>query len=195
LKQDGAKNSSVKSKRQNDSCKNFQFLELPKFHGGEILIEKSLVIIKPDGVERGLIGEIIKRFENTGLKILGIKMVWIDKKFAETHYSAHKTKPFFRELVEFITEGPVVAFAVEGVHAVDNARRLVGDTSPHEAAPGTIRGDFAHISMDYASRKKSGGKNVIHASGSKQEADAEIKLWFKKDELHSYKTVHEKHVF
>ena len=159
------------------------------------MIEKSLVIIKPDGVERGLIGEIIKRFENTGLKILGIKMVWIDKKFAETHYSAHKTKPFFRELVEFITEGPVVAFAVEGVHAVDNARRLVGDTSPHEAAPGTIRGDFAHISMDYASRKKSGGKNVIHASGSKQEADAEIKLWFKKDELHSYKTVHEKHVF
>ena len=81
------------------------------------------------------------------------------------------------------------------MHAVDNARRLVGDTSPHEAAPGTIRGDFAHISMDYASRKKSGGKNVIHASGSKQEADAEIKLWFKKDELHSYKTVHEKHVF
>lgn len=159
------------------------------------MIERSLVIIKPDGVERGLVGEIIKRFENTGLKLVGMKMVWIDRKFAEKHYSAHKSKPFFKELVEFITEGPVVAFVVEGVHAVDNARRLVGHTSPHEAAPGTIRGDFAHISMAYASKKGSGGKNVIHASGSKKEADDEIKLWFNKDEMHSYTTVHEKHVF
>ena len=159
------------------------------------MIEKSLVIIKPDGVERGLVGEILKRFENAGLKIVGMKMVWIDKKFAEKHYEAHKAKPFFKELVEFITEGPVVAFVVEGVHAVENVRRLVGATSPNEAAPGTIRGDFAHISMAYASKKGLGGKNVIHASGSKQEADAEIKLWFKKEELHSYTTVDEKHVF
>ena len=159
------------------------------------MIEKSLVIIKPDGVERGLVGEILKRFENAGLKIVGMKMVWIDKKFAEKHYQAHKAKPFFKELVEFITEGPVVAFVVEGVHAVENARRLVGATSPNEAAPGTIRGDFAHISMAYASKKGLGGKNVIHASGSKQEADSEIKLWFTKNELHSYTTVDEKHVF
>jgi len=159
------------------------------------MIEKSLIIIKPDGVERGLIGEIIKRFENTGLKIIGMKMVWIDKKFAEAHYKAHKRKPFFKELVEFITEGPVIAFVAEGVHAADNARRLVGDTSPHMAAPGTIRGDFAHMSMRYASKKGLGGKNVVHASSSKQEADEEIKLWFKKEELHSYTTVHEKHVF
>ncbi|MBI2655117.1 nucleoside-diphosphate kinase [Candidatus Woesearchaeota archaeon] len=159
------------------------------------MIERSLVIIKPDGVERSLVGEIIKRFENTGLKLVGMKMVWVDKKFAEKHYSAHKSKPFFRELVEFITEGPVVAFVLEGVHAVENVRRLVGSTSPHEAAPGTIRGDFAHLSMAYASKKGTGGKNVIHASGSKQEADGEIKLWFGKDELHSYTTVHEKHVF
>ena len=159
------------------------------------MIEKSLVIIKPDGVERGLVGEILKRFENCGLKIIGMKMVWIDTKFAEKHYSSHKTKPFFKELVGFITEGPVVAFVVEGVHAVDNARRLVGHTSPHEAMPGTIRGDFAHISMAYASKKGRGGKNVIHASGSKKEADEEIKLWFKKEEIHSYTTVHEKHVF
>ena len=159
------------------------------------MIEKSLVIVKPDGVERGLVGDIIKRFENAGLKIVGMKMVWIDKKFAEKHYEAHKAKPFFKELVEFITEGPVVAFVVEGVHAFENARRLVGATSPNEAAPGTIRGDFAHISMAYASKKGLGGKNVIHASGSKQEADAEIKLWFKKEELHSYTTVDQKHVF
>ena len=159
------------------------------------MIERSLVIIKPDGVERGLVGEVIKRFENAGLKLVGIKMVWIEKKFAQKHYGAHKAKPFFNELVDFITEGPVVAFVVEGVHAVDNVRRLVGPTSPSEAAPGTIRGDFAHISMAYASKKGSGGKNVIHASGSKSEADEEIKLWFKKDELHSYTTVDEKHVF
>src|SRR3989344_8179704 len=149
-------------------------------------MEKTLVLVKPDGVQRSLVGEIIKRFENTGLKIVGMKMDWIDKKFAEQHYRAHKAKPFFRELVEFITEGPVVAFVVEGVHAVENARRLVGATSPNEAAPGTIRGDFAHISMAYASKKGLGGKNLIHASGSKQEAEAEIKLWFKKEEIHSY---------
>ena len=159
------------------------------------MIERSLVIIKPDGVERSLVGEIIKRFENAGMKIVGMKMVWIKKEFAETHYGAHKAKPFFKELVEFITEGPVVAFVVEGVHAVENVRRLVGDTSPHKAAPGTIRGDFAHLSMAYASQKGLGGKNVIHASGSKSEADEEIQLWFTDKELHSYSTVHEKHVF
>ena len=159
------------------------------------MIERSLLIVKPDGVERSLVGEIITRFENAGLKIVGMKMVWIDKNFAEKHYQAHKSKPFFKELVEFITEGPVVAIVLEGVHAVDNVRRLVGATSPHEAAPGTIRGDFAHISMAYASKKGLGGKNVVHASGSKKEADEEIKLWFTKEELHTYSTVHEKHVF
>src|SRR3989344_1482343 len=108
--------------------------------GGNRMIERSLVIIKPDGVERSLVGEIIKRFENAGMKLVGMKMAWIDRKFAEVHYKTHKSKPFFNELVDFITEGPVVAFVVEGVHAVDNVRRLVGSTSPHEAAPGTIRG-------------------------------------------------------
>jgi len=159
------------------------------------MIERSLVIIKPDGVQRSLVGEIIKRFENTGMKIVGMKMVWADSKFAGEHYKAHKSKPFFKELVDFIIEGPVVAIAVEGVHAVDNVRRLVGVTSPHEAAPGTIRGDFAHLSMAYASKTNQGGKNLIHASGSKKEADEEIKLWFKANELHTYTTVHQKHVF
>src|SRR3989344_7535421 len=130
------------------------------------MIERSLVVIKPDGVERGLVGEIIKRFENAGLKIVGMKMQWLDKKFAEEHYKAHASKPFFKELVDFITEGPVVAIVFEGVHAVDNVRRLVGSTSPHTAPPGTIRGDFAHISMAYASAKGLGGKNLIHASGN-----------------------------
>ena len=159
------------------------------------MIERTLVIVKPDGVERSLVGEIIKRFENAGLKIVGMKMVWIDKTQGEKHYAAHKDKPFFGELVDFITEGPVVAFVLEGVHAVENVRRLVGTTSPHQAPPGTIRGDYAHLSMAWASKKNSGGKNLIHASGSVKEADEEVKLWFNKDELHSYTTVHEKHVF
>lgn len=159
------------------------------------MIEKTLVLIKPDGVERGLVGEIIGRFEKSGLKIVGMKMVWIGRKFAQEHYKVHKSKAFFNELVSFITEGPVVALVMEGVHAVDNVRRLVGTTSPHEAPPGTIRGDMAHISMAYASKKKLGGKNLIHASGTKSEADEEMKLWFGKEEIFNYSTVHEKHVF
>ncbi len=159
------------------------------------MIERSLVIIKPDGVERCLVGEIVKRFENAGLKIVGMKMIWADRGFAEKHYTAHKEKPFFKDLVDFIIEGPVVAFVLEGVHAVENVRRLVGTTSPHSAAPGTIRGDFAHMSMAYASAKGLGGKNLIHASGNLEEANQEVKLWFKDSELHTYKTVHEKHVF
>ncbi len=159
------------------------------------MIERSLVIIKPDGVQRGLVGEIVRRFENAGLKIVGMRMAWAERKFAEEHYKAHKAKPFFKDVVDFITEGPIVAFVIEGVHAVENARKLVGSTSPNEAAPGTIRGDLAHLSMKYASEKGSGGKNLIHASATKKEADEEIRLWFKKGELHSYKTVHEVHVF
>jgi len=159
------------------------------------MIERTLVIIKPDGVKRCLSGDIIRRFETAGMKIVGMKMMWCDKKFAALHYKLHKEKNFFKDLVDFITEGPVVAFVIEGVHAVQNARKLVGPTSPNEAAPGTIRGDFAHLSMKYASEKGTGGKNLIHASGSKEEANEEIKLWFKKEELHTYKSVHEEHVF
>ncbi len=159
------------------------------------MIERSLVIIKPDGVARGLVGEILKRFETPGLKIIGMKMVWVDKAFAKEHYKSHKSKPFFKELVEFIVEGPIVVFVLEGVHAINNVRKLVGATSPYEAPPGTIRGDFAHISMEYASKKGLGGKNVVHSSSNQKEANDEIRLWFKKEELYSYTTVHEKHVF
>lgn len=159
------------------------------------MIERTLVIIKPDGVARGLIGEVIKRFENAGLKLVAMKMEWVDKKFAEEHYKAHKGKEFFKPTVDFITEGPVVAMVIEGVHAIQNVRKLVGATSPHEAMPGTIRGDFAHVSMAWASKRKIGGKNIIHASDSAQVAKREIELWFKKSELHSHRTVHEEHVF
>ena len=157
------------------------------------MIEKTLVLVKPDGVQRGLIGEIIKRFENAGLKIAGMKMVWIDKKFAKEHYKAHVGKKFYPGLEAMITEGPVVAMAIEGVHAVAQVRKMVGDTEPQGAAPGTIRGDFAHVSYDYADKKGIAIKNLIHASGSKEEAVTEIKLWFSKNELHSYSTVHQVH--
>lgn len=157
------------------------------------MIEQTLVLIKPDGVQRGLIGEIMHRFENAGLKVAGIKMVWVDKKFAKEHYKAHVGKKFYPGLEAMITEGPVVAMVIEGINAVTQVRKMVGDTEPKGAAPGTIRGDFAHVSYEYADKKGIAIKNLIHASGNKEEAATEVKLWFKKDELHSYKTVHEVH--
>ena len=157
------------------------------------MIEHTLVLIKPDGVERGLIGRIIERFENVGLKIAGMKMVWLDKKFAKEHYAAHVDKPFYKGLETFIISGPVVALALEGIDAVEIVRKMVGETEPKSSAPGTIRGDFSHHSYGYADKKGIAIKNLIHASGSKQDAKSEIELWFEKNELHTYKTVHEKH--
>ena len=162
------------------------------------MIEKSLVLIKPDGVERGLIGEIIKRFENRGLKIIGLKMVWIDKDFAKQHYTEDIEKRHGKQvrenLIKFIVDGPVVAIAVEGVNAVENVRNTVGTTYPNEALPGTIRGDFAHVNKVYADHKKIAVKNLIHASGSKEEAEKELGLWFSMEELQKYESVHDKHV-
>ncbi|PIN79796.1 nucleoside-diphosphate kinase [Candidatus Woesearchaeota archaeon CG10_big_fil_rev_8_21_14_0_10_34_8] len=157
------------------------------------MIEHTLVLIKPDGVERGLIGRIIERFENVGLKIAGMKMVWLDKKFAKEHYAAHVDKPFYKGLETFIISGPVVALALGGIDAVEIVRKMVGETEPKSSAPGTIRGDFSHHSYGYADKKGIAIKNLIHASGSKQDAKSEIELWFEKNELHTYKTVHEKH--
>ena len=157
------------------------------------MIERSLVIIKPDGVQRGLMGRILERFENAGLRIIGMKMMRIDKTFARKHYAAHVSKPFYKGLEDFIVEGPVLAFVIEGVHAVEATRKLVGSTEPLKAAPGTIRGDFATHSNEYANLKKISVKNLIHASSTAEEAKNEIALWFKKDELHSYSNAHEKH--
>lgn len=159
------------------------------------MIEQTLVLIKPDGVQRQLAGRIITRFENAGLKIVGMKMFWVDEDFSKKHYSAHVKKPFYKGLEAFIVEGPVIAMVLQGLHAIENTRKLVGPTDPRKAPPGTIRGDFAHHSQDYTDKEKKSIRNLIHASGNKKEADEEIKLWFKKEELHDYKTVHERHVF
>ena len=159
------------------------------------MIERTLVLVKPDGVLRGLVGEIVMRFERAGMKIVGLKMVWVDKDFAKRHYAAHKEKTFFSELVDFITEAPVVALVIEGVHAIQNVRKIVGPTDPSIAQPGTIRGDFAHLSMAWASKNKSGGKNIIHASANEADAKTEIPLWFNEKELHRYTHVHQQHTF
>ena len=162
-------------------------------------IERTFVAIKPDGVERGLIGEIIRRFERVGLKIVGMKMVWVDKEFAYKHYTedlAKRRGAHIRELMtEFLIRGPVVAMVIEGIHAIENVRKLVGETEPKASLPGTIRGDFSHVSYNHANEHKKAVANVIHASANKEDADYEIKLWFKPEELHTYKRVDEIHTF
>ncbi|MBR9690852.1 nucleoside-diphosphate kinase [Candidatus Woesearchaeota archaeon] len=157
------------------------------------MVEQTFVALKPDTVQRGLIGEILKRFENAGLKISGLKMRWVTKDFAKQHYKSHVKKAFYNGLEKFITEGPVIAMVVEGVCAVETVRKIVGSTEPKTAAPGTIRGDFAHHSYNYTDKKKIAIKNLIHASENKKEAQYEIGLWFTDDEIHKYKTTHEKH--
>ncbi|MCD4759754.1 nucleoside-diphosphate kinase [archaeon] len=158
------------------------------------MIEQTLVLIKPDGVKRGLIGELISRFERRGLKIVGLKMVQVDPDFSKKHYSNHIKKDFYKGLEKFITSGPVVAVVIEGIDAVEVVRKIVGDTSPKFAPVGTIRGDFAHISLEYSDKKKKAAENLIHASGNKKEAKQEVSLWFSLDELHSYKISYEEHV-
>jgi nucleoside-diphosphate kinase len=161
-------------------------------------IEKTLVLIKPDGVQRGLVGEIIHRIERTGLKIVSMKMVHADKKFAEEHYSDIKERYGERvldNLTSYLTQGPVIAICFEGINAVALVRKLVGATYPSEALPGTIRGDFCHISKEYANANNRKVGNLIHASAKAEEAKKELELWFTKKELHSYKRSDEEHVF
>ncbi|HLC86548.1 MAG TPA: nucleoside-diphosphate kinase [Candidatus Nanoarchaeia archaeon] len=159
------------------------------------MIEMTLILVKPDGVKRCLVGNIVTRFENAGLKIIGLKMVWCDKDHALRHYTEDITMrrgQFVRDkLVAFLIEGPVVAVCLEGIDAVEVVRKIVGSTEPKTAPPGTIRGDFAHMSIARADDIKKGLPNLIHASGNKEEAKSEISLWFKDSELHSYSTVHD----
>ncbi len=158
------------------------------------MIERTLVLLKPDAVERSITGQIITRLEQAGLKIVGMKMVVVDKNFSKKHYAAHVKKHFYKPLEQFITSGPTIAMVIEGLHAVEIVRKIVGPTEPRTAPPGTVRGDFAVHSYNYTDKKKISIKNLIHASGTKAEAKKEIQLWFKPSEIYSYKTVHEKHV-
>ncbi|MBA3779429.1 MAG: nucleoside-diphosphate kinase [Chloroflexi bacterium] len=138
--------------------------------------EQTLVLIKPDGVQRLLAGRILARYEERGLKLVGLKLVRVDQGLAEEHYAVHRDKPFFRSLVEFITSGPLVAAILEGPNAIAVVRAINGATRPHEAAPGTIRGDFA---LETA-------QNIVHASDGPETAATELALWFRPEELVSY---------
>lgn len=158
------------------------------------MIQRTLVLLKPDAVERALTGEILTRFEKVGLKIVGMKMVWIDESFSKQHYREHVEKKFYPGLEEYITSGPVIAIVLEGVEVIEVVRKMVGDTEPKTSLPGTIRGDYAHHSYAYSDHKGISIKNLVHASGSLKEAKTEIALWFTDKDLHTYKTVHEVHV-
>lgn len=132
------------------------------------MAERTLVLVKPDGVQRLLAGRILTRFEERGLKIVGLKLVRLDRDLAERHYAVHREKPFFAGLVDFITSGPIVAIALEGPNAIANVRMMIGSTRPNEAAPGTIRGDYA---LDV-------GQNIIHGSDGEESAARELALHF-----------------
>jgi len=141
--------------------------------------ERSLIIIKPDAVQRSLVGEIITRFERKGLKIIGIKMMHLTDALIEDHYAHIKDKPFFPRIKRFMSSTPVVVMAVSGISAIDAIRIIVGPTKSFEAMGGTIRGDYA-LSMQ---------SNIVHASDSQEAAEAEINRFFKKDELMEYEKV------
>jgi nucleoside-diphosphate kinase len=146
--------------------------------------ERTLVLVKPDGMARGLVGEIVGRFEKKGLKLAGLKMVHMDEAMANKHYAAHIGKPFFKGLVEYITALPIVAMVWEGPNAITNVRQAMGATDPSKAAPGTIRGDFA---LDISN-------NLVHGSDGPESAAKEIALFFSDDELFTWDRPQEKYI-
>ena len=139
-------------------------------------MERTFIMIKPDGVQRNLVGEVIRRFETKGFKLVGLKFLSVSKELAEKHYGVHKERPFFAGLVQFITSSPVVAMVWEGDGVVASARNLIGATNPLTSPPGTIRGDFG-VSV---------GRNLIHGSDAIETAQYEIALWFTPEELVSW---------
>ena len=163
------------------------------------MIEQTLVLIKPDGVARGLTGEVIKRIEQMGLKIVALKLVKPEMDQAKKHYTediAERRGEKVRSmLLDFITEGPVVAMIIEGVNAIENIRKIVGSTESKSALPGTIRGDFSHVSFDYADKKEIPVRNIIHASADEADAKHETALWFSIDEIHDYKRSGDEHIY
>ena len=139
-------------------------------------MERTLVIVKPDGVQRGLVGEIVQRFEKKGFRIVAMKMMQVSGDLAEQHYAVHKGKFFYDGLVSYISSSPVVAMVLEGHEAIKTVRAMVGSTRPYEAATGTIRGDLALMGL----------RNLIHASDAPETATSEIALWFKPEEVLTY---------
>src|SRR5579864_1473640 len=148
-------------------------------------MQRTLVIVKPDGVQRGLIGPILARLEARGLKVVGLKLVQVAHELAARHYAEHEGKPFYPGLLQYNTSGPVIVACVEGTSAVQMVRNTVGATNPLNAAPGTIRGDLA---LDI-------GRNLVHASDAPETAERELALWFKPDELATYNRETDRWIF
>jgi nucleoside-diphosphate kinase len=152
-------------------------------------VERTLVLLKPDAVARGLVGRVLTRFEEALLKIVAAKMVWMDAELAKRHYFDLEERfgpDVFNAMADFMESGPVIALVLEGVGAVATTRKLVGSTYPDQAAPGTIRGDFAHMSRAYANDRSIAVANLVHASGSPEDAAHEVEVWFAKDEIFEY---------
>lgn len=143
--------------------------------------ERTFVMIKPDAVQRGLIGKIIQRFEDKGIKIVAMKMVSVKRELAERHYGIHKGKPFFEPTVNYITSSPVVAMVLEGIGAIEMVRNMMGKTDPQKADMGTIRGDFGQFI----------GRNIVHGSDGPETAQFEINLWFKPEEISNFTRIDE----
>lgn len=162
-------------------------------------MERTLIILKPDAVQRGLVGEILTRFERVGLKIVAAKMLQPDYDHYYHHYEnigkmvSRRGKEAFDVTLDMMQEGPVIAMVLEGIEAVALVRKMVGTTEPKAAAPGTIRGDYSHISFTHANNEGISTPNIIHASGDPEEAKEEIAHWFSESELFEYRTVHEKY--
>jgi nucleoside-diphosphate kinase len=157
-------------------------------------VERTLVLFKPDAVARGLVGRVLARFEDALLRVVAAKMVWMDADLTRRHYFDLEERfgpAVYATMAEFMQSGPVIAVVLEGVEAVACVRKLVGPTYPDQAAPGTIRGDFAHMSKAYANQHGVAVANLVHASGNVEEAAQEIDVWFTKDEIHEYPTAAE----
>lgn len=161
-------------------------------------MERTLIILKPDALQRGIVGEIITRFERVGLKIVAAKILSPSEEHYYYHYEtigkmiSRRGKEAFDVTISYMQTGPVLAMVLEGIEAVSLVRKLVGTTEPKNADPGTIRGDYSHISFEYANTRGVSIPNLIHASGDVEEAKQEIKHWFKDDELFEYESVHDK---
>lgn len=161
-------------------------------------MERTLIIFKPDAVQRGIVGEVLTRFERAGFKIVGAKMLKPDYDHFYQHYEGigtlktRKGEEIFESQLASMQEGPVIAMVLEGVEAVETVRKMVGDTEPRKALPGTIRGDYAHVTYGQSASAKRGVPNVIHASATPAEAKLEVAHWFAENELYDYQAVHER---
>ncbi|GAA2266827.1 nucleoside-diphosphate kinase [Kitasatospora cystarginea] len=157
-------------------------------------VERTLVLLKPDALVRGLAGRVVQRFEDAALKIVGVKMKWMDEDFTRRHYFDLEERlgsEVYNLTATFMQQGPVIALVLEGYDAIATVRKIVGSTYPNQAPAGTVRGDFSHMSSAASVTVGKAVANLVHASGNKEEAEQEVQLWFDKDELYDYRTLAE----